>query len=65
MPATPQSSPPPDLILQVMSNRLLLITQDLTDLCEDVTDLKQTVTVFQQDFPHKFEAIDTLIDVLG
>jgi hypothetical protein len=64
MPATTRSTPPPDPILQTINDRLLMITQDITNLRQDVTDLKNHVTTFQQDFPHKIETLDTRITVI-
>ncbi len=64
MPATTRSTPPPDPILQTINDRLLMITQDITTLRQDVTDLKTHVTTFQQDYPHKIEALDMRIAVI-
>jgi len=64
MPATTRSMPPPDPILQMINDRLLMITQDITNLRQDVTDLKTHVTTFQQDYPHKIKALDMRIAVI-
>jgi hypothetical protein len=61
MPATTHSTPPPDPILQMFNDHLLMITQDIH---QDVTDLKHHITTFQQDFPHKIETLDTHIAVI-
>jgi hypothetical protein len=64
MPATARSMPPPDPILQMINDHLLMITQDLNNICQDVTDLKLDVTAFQQDFPRKIKSLDTYIAAL-
>ncbi len=65
-----RSSPAPssDSVLHLIDERLLALTQeltdfhwdftqDLTDIHKNITDLTQTVTGFQKEIPHHFETI--------